>query len=68
MIGATELTWEEKNSADYRYYPEDDSKLLEFIEQNKKELDKNKLTEKVNRIMKYTDWLWKHLGLKYKGD
>lgn len=33
--GPTELTWEEKNSADYRYYPEDDSKLRNFIEQER---------------------------------
>lgn len=32
--GPTELTWEEKNSADYRYYPEDDSKLRDFVNKN----------------------------------
>jgi len=37
--GPTELTWEEKNSADYRYYPEDDSKLRNFIKQEQRRLE-----------------------------
>ena len=35
-LGPTELTWEEKNSSDYRYYPDDNSILLNFIKQNLK--------------------------------
>lgn len=33
-LAPTELTWEEKNSADYRYYPDDDSILKEYIRKN----------------------------------
>ncbi len=40
--GPTELTWEEKNSADYRYYPEDDSKLRNFINKNVNQKGKHK--------------------------
>ena len=47
--GPTELTWEEKNSADYRYYPEDDSKLRNFIEQERKAKRK---TQKTNEYSK----------------
>ena len=66
-LGPTELTWEEKNSADYRYYPDDDSKLRKFIEQNLELKEREMNTkEKVNRIMKYTDWLWKHWKYHFK--
>ena len=42
-LGPTDLTWEEKNSADYRYYPDDDTKLKNFIKQGgKKKMNKDK--------------------------
>lgn len=37
-LGPTDLTWEEKNSTDYRYHPKDTSKLQGFIDRNKKEV------------------------------
>ena len=33
--GPADLTWEEKNSADYLYHPKDTSKLRAFIEQER---------------------------------
>lgn len=48
--GPTELTWEEKNSADYRYYPEDDSKLRNFIEQERKSKGKTQKTNKYSKV------------------
>jgi len=34
--GPADLTWEEKNSADYLYHPKDTSKLRAFIEKEGK--------------------------------
>ena len=48
--GPTELTWEEKNSADYRYYPEDDSKLRNFIEQEGKSKEKTRKTDEYSKV------------------
>lgn len=46
-VGPTELTWEEKNPADYRYYPDDNDKLRKYIEENHKRLGyKSKIQEK----------------------
>ena len=48
--GPTELTWEEKNSADYRYYPEDDSKLRNFIKQERKSKGKTQKTNEYSKV------------------
>ena len=43
--GPADLTWEEKNSADYLYHPKDTSKLRDFIERERKSKEEPQKTE-----------------------
>ena len=47
--GPADLTWEEKNSADYIYHPKDTSKLRDFIERERKSKEGPQQTEQSSK-------------------
>ena len=50
--GPADLTWEEKNSADYLYYPKDTSKLQNFIRRERKSKEGPQKTEQSSKDKK----------------
>ncbi len=47
--GPADLTWEEKNSADYIYHPKDTSKLRDFIERERNSKEEPQQTEQSSK-------------------
>ena len=45
-LAKTDLTWEEKNSSDYRYHPKDISELRRSIKRIRRSIEKQQNSQK----------------------
>ena len=45
-LAKTDLTWEEKNSSDYRYHPKDSGELQRSIKRIRKSIEKQQNNQK----------------------